>query len=140
MLFSLLFMGTQFINKMEKLSPNLSSIYGVVIKVENLNVCRTFYRDILRLGPPVMDSNFWVEFKLKDKASLLLEEASAGEKLPTGRGRIGWMCEVEDFDDTMKILKEKGHEPVADEEERGGKKVLPFCDPEGNLFYLVTEK
>ena len=132
-------MGTEVIT-MKKVNSSLSSIYGVVIKVENLNVCRTFYRDVLRLGPPVMDSNFWVEFKLDKKSSLLLEEAAPGEKLPKGRGRIGWLCEVEDFDETIEILKEKGHDPIGDEEERGGKKVLPFCDPEGNLFYLVADK
>lgn len=132
-------MGTEVIT-IKNMPSTLSSIYGVVIKVENLNVSRTFYRDVLRLGPPVMDSNFWVEFKLDKKTSLLLEEAAPGEKLPTGRGRIGWLCEVEDFQDTVEVLKEKGHEPIAEEEERGGKKVLPFCDPEGNLFYLVAEK
>ena len=117
-----------------------NSVYGVVIKVENLSVCRTFYRDILRLGPPVMDSNFWVEFKLNNSAFLLLEEAAQGEKLSNARGRVGWICEVENFMETVDLLKEKGHDPIAREEERGGKKVLPFCDPEGNPFYLVTDK
>jgi len=117
-----------------------SSVYGIVIKVENLNTCRTFYRDLLRLGPPVLDSNFWVEFKLDNNSSLLLEETEQGEKLPAGRGRIAWMCKVKDFDGTATLLKEKGHDPIGEEEERGGVRVLPFCDPEGNPFYLVAEK
>ena len=117
-----------------------SSIYGVTIKVENLTVCRTFYRDILRLGAPVMDSNFWVEFKMKNGVSLMLAEAEQGEKLSAGRGRIAWMCEIKDFDDTIALLKEKGHEPISQEEEIENKRVIPFCDPEGNPFYLVADK
>jgi catechol 2,3-dioxygenase-like lactoylglutathione lyase family enzyme len=117
-----------------------SSIYGVTIKVENLTVCRTFYRDILRLGAPVMDSNFWVEFKLKNNVSLLLDEAGQGEKLSSGRGRISWMCEIKDFDDTVSLLKDKGHKPISEEEERDNKRVIQFCDPEGNPFFLVADK
>jgi catechol 2,3-dioxygenase-like lactoylglutathione lyase family enzyme len=117
-----------------------SSIYGITIKVENLTVCRTFYRDILRLGAPIMDSNFWVEFKLKNNVSLLLDEAGQGEKLPSGRGRISWMCEIKDFDDTVSLLKEKGHEPISEEEEQDNKRMIQFCDPEGNPFYLVADK
>ena len=117
-----------------------SSIYGITIKVENLTICRTFYRDILRLGAPVMDSNFWVEFKMKNGTSLLLDKVDQGEKLSSCRGRISWMCEIKDFDDTVAILKEKGHEPIEKEEELDNKRIIPFCDPEGNPFYLVADK
>ena len=117
-----------------------SLICGVTIKVENLAVCRSFYRDILRLGPPVMDSNFWVEFKMKNGISLMLDEAEQSEKLPISRGRIAWMCEIKDFDKTVELLKEKGHEPLSQEEQVGDKRVIPFCDPEGNPFYLVQDK
>jgi hypothetical protein len=50
------------------------------------------------------------------------------------------LCKVRNFEATAALLKEKGHEPIGEEEERGGVKVLPFCDPEGNPFYLVAEK
>ena len=115
-----------------------SSVYGVAIKVENLNLCRTFYRDILNLGPPVMDSNFWVEFKIGANASLLLEEIEQGTKLPPGRGRVAWICEVKDFDACVALLKEKGHEPLGNPEERCGRQAVPFADPEGNPFYLLS--
>ena len=49
------------------------SLYGIVVKVENLDLCRVFYRDILELGPPISDSNFWVEFRLQKDVSLVLE-------------------------------------------------------------------
>ncbi|MBR4884181.1 MAG: hypothetical protein IKZ33_02570, partial [Lentisphaeria bacterium] len=37
---------------------------GIIIKVRNLERCRNFYRDVLRLGNPVTDSNFRCEFSL----------------------------------------------------------------------------
>lgn len=124
----------------EKSSQTQSSrIGGIVLKVENLASARVFYRDILNLGPPAVDSNFWVEFKLGDGTALILEEAIQGEKLPYCRGRIAWVCKVQDFKATVAKLREKGHEPVAEDTERGGVKVLPFCDPEGNPFYLISE-
>ena len=130
--------GTEFINLPLK-EPVMSSVHGVVIKVENLNICRAFYRDVLRLGPPVIDSNFWVEFKLNGNSFLLLEEVAKGEKLPVCRGRISWLCKVDDFDDVVSSLKHCGHEPTGKEEERGGIKVLSFFDPEGNPFYIVAD-
>ena len=118
----------------------LNSVYGVVIKVENLSLCRAFYRDVLQLGPPVMDSNFWVEFKLDNGSSLVLEGVSQGDKLPPGKGRIAWLCKVSDLRGVVTTLKEKGFEPVASEEEQGGIRVIQYCDPEGNPFYLCASK
>ncbi len=77
---------------------------------------------------------------MKNSGSLLLDQTEQGEKLPAGRGRIAWMCEIKDFDDTVSILKEKGHEPISQEEEVSGKRIISFYDPEGNPFYLVADK
>ncbi|MBN1864255.1 MAG: VOC family protein, partial [Victivallales bacterium] len=109
-------------------------VYGILIKVQNLNATRSFYRDILDLGPPVMDSNFWVEFKIGEHASLILEQASPNEKMPEGLGRISWVCNVKDYDTTVERLGKNGFEPVVEEEERLGKKVIQYLDPEGNPF------
>ena len=61
-------------------------MHGVVVKVENMKASRSFYRDVLNLGPPIMDSNFWVEFKLGSSASLILEQVDPAEKLAFSRG------------------------------------------------------
>ncbi|HBC89397.1 MAG TPA: hypothetical protein DCZ94_20850 [Lentisphaeria bacterium] len=116
-----------------------NSLYGVIIKVENIDVCRSFYRDVLELGAPVIDSNFWIEFKLQDNVSLVLEQAAEGEKLPPGRDRISWLYRIEAIDDMLAKLKEHGHQPHA-EDERLGYKVYQFLDPEGNPFYLYSAK
>ena len=52
-----------------------NSLFGVVIQVSNLELCRAFYRDVLGLGAPVMDSSFWVEFRLDSQSSLFLEKS-----------------------------------------------------------------
>lgn len=117
-----------------------NSFYGVIVKVENLDVCRSFYRDIIGLGVPVMDSNFWVEFKLQDDVSLVLEQAIEGERLPVGRGRVSWLYRVNDIETVLERLREHGYEPYASEQERLGYRVFMFFDPEGNPFHLYSGK
>ena len=119
---------------------NQNSLYGVIIKVENLNACRSFYRDVLDLGAPVMDSNFWVEFKINGSSSLILEEATPGEKIPPGRGRVSWGCSVNDLETTVARLEKNGFKPISEEEEHMGITILRYCDPEGNPFTICQKK
>ena len=51
--------------------------FGIVIKVKNLTTCKVFYRDVLGLGDPVLDSNFRVEFQIDDSFCLILEKISS---------------------------------------------------------------
>jgi len=124
----------------DKNKQSQNSLYGVIVKVENLNVCRSFYRDILNLGAPIMDSNFWVEFKINGSSSLILEQAVTGEKLPAGRGRISWLCTVEKMEETLNRLEKNGYELLAEEEERLGVKIYKLCDPEGNPLSICEDK
>jgi predicted enzyme related to lactoylglutathione lyase len=124
----------------EKNEYSQNSLHAVVIKVQNLNICRAFYRELLELGAPVMDSNFWVEFKIGASASLVLEQIVTGEIVPEGRGRISWLCMVEDLEKMIKKLKENGYDPISEEIDLLGMKTLQFCDPEGNQFVLCERK
>lgn len=117
-----------------------NSLYGVIIKVENIDICRSFYRDILNLGAPVMDSAFWVEFRLPGDFSLFLEKKEDNEKISEKAGRISWVCMVKDIDTIIGRLKEYGYQSLAVEEQRIGFNTYVFCDPEGNPFYLCAEK
>jgi len=116
-------------------------LFGVVIKVENLEMTRSFYRDILKLGDPVMDSNFWVEFRLPGDFSLFLEKKEEGDKVPESIGRTSWIYKVKSVDDVISRLKEYGYETFSapEEEQRAGFKTYVFCDPEGNPFHLCSE-
>ena len=122
----------------KKFIPN--NLHAVVIKVQNLNICRAFYRELLELGAPVMDSNFWVEFKMGKSASLILEQIVTGEMVPEGRGRISWLCMVEDFEKMTDKLKDNGYDPINEEVDLLGMKTLQFCDPEGNPFIICERK
>ena len=117
-----------------------TSLLGVVVKVENLDIARAFYRDVLELGAPVMDSTFWVEFKIGNNASLFLEQAHPEEKLVPTKGRVAWICETSNIDCIVDKLRELGHEPASTSAERAGYQVLQFQDPEGNPFYLRPVK
>ena len=117
-----------------------NSFYGVIIKVQNLDVCRSFYRDVIGLGAPSIDSNFWVEFKLQDDVALVLELINSAEKPSETRGRTSWLYKVADLDAMVAKLKEHGYEPFEGEQERLGYRVFVFSDPEGNLIYLFSGK
>ena len=115
-------------------------MHGIVVKIENMKPARSFYRDVLNLGPPIMDSNFWVEFKLGSCASLILEQVDPTEKLAFSRGRMAWLCETDAYDETVENLTKNGFEPISDETERVGVKARLYSDPEGNPFYLCEPR
>ena len=52
---------------------------SVIIKVKDIDICRSFYRNILKMGDPVVDSNFRVEFIMGNSAVLLLLQDSLHE-------------------------------------------------------------
>ena len=121
-------------------NKNKNSFYGVIIKVKNLDVCRSFYRDILGLGAPIIDSSFWIEFKVQEDVALVLEPVIEGETIPEKDGRTSWLYKVEDLDGMIHRLEEHGYEPVRGEQERLGYRVYVFNDPEGNHIYLFSGK
>ena len=50
-----------------------SAKFGIVLRVRDLTKCRAFYRDVLDLGNPVIDSNFQSVFDLGGDSSLCLQ-------------------------------------------------------------------
>lgn len=115
------------------------NLFGVIIKVGNIDRCRSFYRDILQLGAPVMDSNFWVEFKLPGSFSIFLEKNESVNTPNAGNENISWIYKTSDIDKMIERLKEYGFEPEEENSKRLGFKVCLFRDPEGNPFYLSSE-
>lgn len=113
-------------------------LYGIALKVRNIELSRSFYRDVLELGSPVVDSNFWVEFKLGDGIPLILEKALEDEALPESCGRISWIFKAEAVEPVVERLKLYGYEPRHEPVERVGLKVYEFRDPEGNPFLVCA--
>lgn len=116
-----------------------NNLFGVIIKVENLELCRSFYRDILELGNPVVDSNFWIEFRIGENSTVALEKKEEDEKIPVTKGRISWLLFSEDADRMLQKLKKYGIEPEYETEDKLGFRVFRLADPEGNPFYLHSK-
>lgn len=114
-----------------------SSLFGVVIKVKNLELCKAFYRDILDLGQPLMDSNFWVEFKLTPMGSLFLEKAEWDEPVPQANGRIAWLYKTDKLSEIKEKLMSYGYNSCNVCTDKVGFEVCRFADPEGNPFYIA---
>ena len=116
-----------------------NSLFGVVIQVSNLDLCRAFYRDVLGLGAPVMDSSFWVEFRLDSQSSLFLEKS---EVLDTSRngGSISWIYKTDDPDSLMDILASYGYVPKKIPTDQVGFTVYRLHDPEGNPFFIAPKE
>ena len=112
--------------------------FGIVIKVKNLTVCKAFYRDVLGLGEPVLDSNFRVEFQMEDTFCLTLEKAPFDAVLPLASGRISWLFDA-DAATIRNRLKAYGYAvPNLPETDKKGETFCWFVDPEGNPFYVIA--
>ncbi len=119
-----------------------SRIYAVVIRTNNIENLRNFYRDVLDLGPPVVDSNHWVEFKLGEATNLVLEaiDPDASDTCVESGSRVDWALRIDDLDAEKERLAEAKLEPAGEEADRFGKRVLKYLDPDGNLIHLISEK
>ena len=84
------------------------SLFGIVIQVTNLDLCRAFYRDVLGLGSPVMDSTFWVEFRLETGGSLFLEKSEVLSATEKG-GRISWILRIDNPEELKSVLASYGY-------------------------------
>ena len=116
--------------------------FGIVLKVKNLPACRAFYRDILELGEPVLDSSFRVEFRFGDIFSLILEKDPWETVLPPPGERVAWLYAAGNAETVRRRMTDYGYTvPDADEPgDKAGMALCRFCDPEGNPFYVPTDK
>jgi predicted enzyme related to lactoylglutathione lyase len=105
----------------------------IVIKVNDLEKCRFFYRNVLDLGEPVFDSNFAVSFDVDDRLSLTLEATDA-KYLEHASSAVMWRFEVDDIDGMQKKMESAG---VSFSKVEGGSAEY-YCgsDPEGNRFLV----
>ena len=106
----------------------------IVLLVENLDICRYFYRSTLKLGEPVFDSNFQVEFLLNRDTLLVLEKCTS-PYLEHSSSACSFMLEVNDLPELIKHL-ERECCPVDEAFRTGGKKAFRVSDPEGNKVLL----
>ena len=114
---------------------------GIVIKVKNLASCKVFYRDILELGEPVLDSSFRVEFQFGDSFSLFLEKMPWDVSPAPVSERIAWFYNGSDAETIRKKMSAYGYPaPRISSTEKADMAFCRFTDPEGNPFYVPYPK
>ncbi len=117
-------------------------LYGIVIRVANLSLCRRFYLHVVGLGPPVVDSNFWVEFQLPHSDTVMaLAKDSALETLgkaaqSTAPSRIALGLFTEDLEAFERRMEEHGVPAAGCLRLPPGDRALVFRDPENNTFMV----
>lgn len=113
--------------------------YGAVLRVANLEDCRRFYRDVVGLGPPVIDSNFWVEFECPGTGMIIaLEQNPAAQATSTlVCGTVGVCLEAKDLSTFEERLARFGVHPQRKTRLPCGRQALFFLDPENNPFLVI---
>ncbi len=106
-----------------------------VLLVENLDVCRYFYRTSLALGEPVIDTNYLSVFAVNEGGTLILEKNPAAYLTHASTpGRI--VLHVGDPEALAEKLKNDGI-PVEKAFSLFFEDALRTSDPEGNIIWLV---
>ena len=110
---------------------------GVLIRVANLDQQRIFYRELLMLGNPVVDSAFWVEFSAPDGTRIILEKSEAAY-LEHEVSATTLVLATPLQEKIRKELEIHNYPITADEKAHPGEVFYRGQDPEGNVFYLCT--
>ena len=119
----------------------MTSRASFVLSVADIAVERAFYRDVVGLGEPVMNSNVWVELRIGD-CSFCLEQAAPNKAPLPPHSRIEFLFFVDSLDGFEKRYRALDF-PGASAEGEGipcghmGIRALQYADPEGNLFRVT---
>jgi uncharacterized glyoxalase superfamily protein PhnB len=133
--------------KKEEVKPMIDHIDAIVLFVQDLTGCTTFYRDTLSLPYQGSDATAST-FRLQDRYLILLSPEGATELLGTapdeikldGAARMLLAVEVESVEAAYKELIAKGVQflrPPTDHP--WGRRTAPFADPEGNLWEISQD-
>lgn len=113
---------------------------GVLIKVVDLDLCRSFYKNVLELGEPVADSSFGCEFLLGREGCLILEKVEERALSPAYRSEgILWVLRSVSAKKLEQNLERYGYKKEMTPTLRWGALFCRYKDPEGNPF-LVSPK
>ncbi|MFO7821397.1 MAG: hypothetical protein R6V56_05010 [Lentisphaeria bacterium] len=128
-------------NESEKIESKngLIRFYGAIIKVRNMDQSRAFYSQVLRLGEPVLNTNFWVEFEVvQGQMVIALQQANNIVQRPeTDKGDIQCCLAVDDLEGFRQHLSRHEVETSAIERLAVGKDFFRFRDPEGNPLRAI---
>ncbi|MBE6355711.1 MAG: hypothetical protein E7058_01200 [Lentisphaerae bacterium] len=106
----------------------------IVLLVENIDICRYFYREVLGLGEPVIDSNFQTVFVLNESAALVLEKCEL-PYMAHASASCRFALETTDLAALQERMQKNGT-PLSTGFSRMDKDVYCGSDPEGNVFLI----
>ena len=108
--------------------------YGVVINVDDLGRARHFYKEVIGLGAPVVDSNNWIEFQMPNGLILGLQHQAKASKEKAGSTL--WVLFHDKYDEVKERLSSAEVKPLKVPAPPLGMRAEVFADPEGNRFVL----
>jgi lactoylglutathione lyase len=117
---------------------------AIVLFVEDLEKCVSFYRDTIGLKP-VFNDDVSYDFKFGEQDFLLLQRSAAIDMLGEVGGqwsgsKVMLCAAAEDVDASYEALKAKGVKFINPPKDQAwGRRTAHFADPEGNLWELYKE-
>lgn len=109
--------------------------YGILLHVIKIAKIKVFYRDIVGLGAPIIETNFWVQFRLPRNGMLILEKCD--NVIPNvDRHEISWLLPVQDFEEFLDLLQHREVPRTHPSTQIPGVRCETFADPEGNPFTI----
>ena len=116
-----------------------NSLFGAIIKVNNIDLCRNFYRNVLDLGDPVIDSSFGVEFQINNDFFLMLEKTDA-RFLEHESSATSWCCRVDNIKEVHYRSRFHGYKLNMEKRLHEGEVLYRCQDPEKNTFYIFSDE
>lgn len=112
---------------------------AVIIKVNDLPLCESFYRNVLQLGAPEVNASFGTYFRLGEDAGLYLVKTAA-TFLEHGSAAASWSFSTSDMAALEERLKKAGFPLLKETFHLGCDECRRGYDPEGNQFFVMEEK
>jgi catechol-2,3-dioxygenase len=116
-----------------------SLVYGCLVKARDLAKVKAFYQEVLELGAPLVDSNFWVEFRLPGNGVLVLEQSSA-IRPGDNKQDVSCLIGVSELAPRLKALEARNVRPQRPSQSLPGRQTATIVDPEGNLVTLYSRE
>ena len=111
---------------------------GVLIRVKALKEQRYFYREILMLGDPAADSDFWVEFSAPDGSRIILEKSEA-PYLEHHTSATTLVLATPHLQEIRQRMLDHKYPLTEDLKQHPGEAFYRGEDLEGNIFYICSE-
>lgn len=112
---------------------------AVIIKVNDLPLCESFYRDVLQVGACEMSSSFGCFYVVAPDTGLYLLKTNA-KFLEHGSAAVCWSFTTPDMEALEKRLLKAGYPLLKEKLHLGCDEYRRGLDPEGNQFFVKEEK